>query len=40
MADLAAFFSQLSGTPLFGLTVTVGAYVIAMAIYHRLKTNP
>lgn len=40
MNDFAAFFTYLSSTPLFGLTATLGAYVLASAVYQRLHANP
>ncbi|MDO5288450.1 MAG: LrgB family protein [Pseudomonadota bacterium] len=40
MNDFVAFFTYLSSTPLFGLTATLGAYVLASAVYLRLGSNP
>lgn len=40
MGDFAAFFTYLSSTPLFGLTSTLGAYVLTTALYQRLDANP
>lgn len=40
VSDFVALFTYLSSTPLFGLTVTLVAYVLAMAVYRGLKSNP
>ncbi|MGD9587147.1 MAG: LrgB family protein [Brachymonas sp.] len=40
MNDFVQFFTYLSSTPLFGLTATLGAYVLASAVYARLDANP
>ncbi len=40
MSDFVAFFTYLSSTPLFGLTATLCAYVLAVAIYARVGFHP
>ena len=40
MADFVNLWVYLSATPLFGLTATLGVYVLASAIYLRLDHAP
>lgn len=40
MADFVELWVYLSATPLFGLTATLGVYVLALAIYTRLDQAP
>jgi predicted murein hydrolase (TIGR00659 family) len=40
MADFVELWVYLSATPLFGLTATLGVYVLALALYTRLDQAP
>ena len=40
MADFVNLWVYLSATPLFGLTATLGVYVLASAVYLRLDHAP
>ncbi len=40
MADFVQLWVYLSSTPLFGLTATLGVYVLAHAFYTRMAQAP